>query len=246
MSAARTAVDPVRRTSLVDALETRLRTEILDGTYPPGVLLPPERELAERYGVTRTTVKHTLVRLAQMGLISTRHGVGSEVRDWRRTGGTELLPLLTDASTGGSTESAAVFADIFEARTVVGSEMAALAASRIDRAGADRLRHRLDDFVTASDSAARQDADLELHRELARASGNSVFVFMTNTLFAAYEPWRPRFVHAYDDAEAVASMLRRIVDAVCDGDASSARVAAAAYLEASGRLLRGHASPDRS
>jgi GntR family transcriptional repressor for pyruvate dehydrogenase complex len=246
-AATTTGGDRIARPSLVDVLEERLRSGIVDGTYPPGGLLPPERELADRYGVTRTTVKHTLVRLAQVGLIVTRHGVGSEVCDWRRTGGTELLPLLTGA-VGGDTAgtSASVLADVVEARGLIGADMAGLAASRTDRAAAERLRTLLDAVATAPDAAACQDADLELHRELARTSGNSVFVFMTNTLFAAYEPWRRRVVDAYAEPAAVATLLQPVVDAVCDGDVTAARAAAAAHLDASGRLLAEALSPSRT
>lgn len=239
-----TGDERLARPSLVDVLEQRLRGEIVDGTYPPGSLLPPERELAERYGVTRTTVKHTLVRLAQVGLITTRHGVGSEVCDWRRTGGTELLPLLAGA-VGGAGDPTGVLADVVEARSVIGAEMAALAASRVDRAAAGRLRTSLAAVAAAPDAVACQEADLELHRELARTSGNSVFVFMTNTLFAAYEPWRRRVLDAYVEPAAVAALLAPMVDAVCAGDAAAAREAATAHLAATGRLLAELMSPSR-
>lgn len=62
----------IARQSVVDLLADRLRDDILDGTHPTGALLPPERDLAARYGVTRTTLKHALTRLEQAGLLQTR------------------------------------------------------------------------------------------------------------------------------------------------------------------------------
>ncbi|MFD6825902.1 GntR family transcriptional regulator, partial [Streptomyces sp. NPDC060085] len=51
-------VEALPRETIVDVLEDRLRTDILDGRHPAGSYLPPERRLADGYGVTRTTLKH--------------------------------------------------------------------------------------------------------------------------------------------------------------------------------------------
>src|SRR5690606_40116090 len=79
--------DPIPRDTVVDSLVDRLRDDVLSGRYPPGSYLPPERELAAGYEVTRTSLKHAIVRLAQAGLLETRHGVGTRVRDYERLGG---------------------------------------------------------------------------------------------------------------------------------------------------------------
>jgi DNA-binding FadR family transcriptional regulator len=50
--------------------------------------------LAAAYGVTRTSLKHALVRLVQAGLLETRHGVGTRARDYARHAGPDLLPML--------------------------------------------------------------------------------------------------------------------------------------------------------
>lgn len=115
--------EPITRDTTVDALERRLRDAIIDGRHPVGALLPPERELAASYGVNRTTLKHAFVRLMQSGLVETRHGVGTRVRDFWRLGTAELLPVLVlrdDAWLG----------EIFEVRRQVGALIGALAARR--------------------------------------------------------------------------------------------------------------------
>lgn len=55
------------------------RDFIVSGEAPPGALLPPEKDLASRLGVSRPTIRESLLMLQQAGLISIRHGVGSLV-----------------------------------------------------------------------------------------------------------------------------------------------------------------------
>src|SRR5262245_17239611 len=88
----------ISRDTIVDALVNRLRDDVLSGRYQPGSYLPPERELADAYQVTRTSLKHAIVRLGQAGLLETRHGVGTRVRDYEQLGGPELLPMLVTAA----------------------------------------------------------------------------------------------------------------------------------------------------
>src|SRR4051812_49172889 len=115
-------ITPISHDTVVDALVGRLRDDILGGVYPPGSYLPAERELAVGYGITRTSLKHAMVRLVQAGLLETKHGVGTRVLDYERFGGAELLPMLV------STLGPQWMAEIFDARREVGALVAAQAA----------------------------------------------------------------------------------------------------------------------
>lgn len=72
---------PPDRQRVDERIATTIADAILDGVFPPGSTLPPERDLAERLGVNRTSLRQGLARLQQMGLIEVRHGSGSVVRD---------------------------------------------------------------------------------------------------------------------------------------------------------------------
>lgn len=62
--------------------------------YPPGSILPAERELAELIGVTRTTLREVLQRLARDGWITIQHGKPTLVNDYWKTGGLSILPSI--------------------------------------------------------------------------------------------------------------------------------------------------------
>ncbi|MFJ8595154.1 FadR/GntR family transcriptional regulator [Streptomyces sp. NPDC093598] len=216
--------EAIVRQSVVDVLEERLRTNILDGTHQPGSLLPPERELAASYGVTRTTLKHALSRLEQAGLLRTRHGVGTRVLDFLRSGGVDLLPLLVG-------QDGRWLSDVFEARRAIGGLIARKAASQCGAAQGTRLRAAVDAVGKAPDSADAQLAEAEVHRELARTTGNRVYLLLTNTLLNAYLPVRHVMSTPFTDPTVAADRIRQVVEPVASGKVEEAGRAAEDYLQ---------------
>ncbi|MHC5702990.1 FadR family transcriptional regulator [Streptomyces sp. PKU-MA01144] len=218
------------RETIVDVLEGRLREDILTGRHPAGSYLPPERTLADGYGVTRTTLKHAFGRLAQAGLLETRHGVGTRVRDFARLGGADLLPMLVR-------HDARWVHEVFEVRRSVGALIAERAAVRATAEQRAELGTLLAAVRAAVSGDAVQLADIEVHRALARATGNRVYGLLTNTLFNAYLPVRAALVGPFTDAEAAHARLEPVVTAVGAGDARAARRAAEAYLAETERIM---------
>ncbi|MEU8935452.1 GntR family transcriptional regulator [Streptomyces sp. NPDC048409] len=224
------AVESIPRQTVVDLLEARLRDDILNGTHEPGSLLPPERELAAGYGVTRTTLKHALTRLEQAGLLSTRHGIGTRILDYLRVGGADLLPML-------AAQDPTWLREVFEVRRHVGVLIAGRAAVRRTARQARRLEDLLRQVADAADADAVQLADAEVHRELARATGNRVYLLLTNTLFNAYLPVRAALRAPFEDAARAADRLAPVVRAVVDRDGEGARRAAETYLAGTEKIM---------
>ncbi|MBW8800171.1 MAG: FadR family transcriptional regulator [Streptomyces sp.] len=232
------AVESIPRRTVVDLLEARLREDILSGTHGPGSLLPPERELAAGYGVTRTTLKHALTRLEQAGLLSTRHGIGTRVLDYLRIGGADLLPML-------AAQDPTWLREVFEVRRHIGTLIAGRAADRRTDRQARRLEHLLREVGDGPDADAVQLADVEVHRELARATGNRVYLLLTNTLFNAYLPVRAALRAPFEDAARAADRLAPVVGAVVGRDVAEARRAAETYLADTEKIMLGSLSSPR-
>ncbi|MFC4946347.1 FadR/GntR family transcriptional regulator [Pseudonocardia sp. GCM10023141] len=225
--------EPIRRDTVVDALVDRVRDDVLAGRYPPGTLLPPERTLAAGYEVTRTSLKHALVRLGAAGLVETKHGVGTRVRDYTKLGGLELLPALLRADPGGWAR------EVFEVRRQVGALLAATAARNATAEQRERLVASVAAVRDAADADAAQLAESRFHRELAGATGNRVYRFLTNALLSAYLPMRTALRAPFADPVAAADRLEPVLAAVLDGDPHAARAAADAYLAETERLMLG-------
>jgi GntR family transcriptional repressor for pyruvate dehydrogenase complex len=70
-------ISPIKKTRVAEEVADRIRVLMLDGTFPPGEPLPSERHLAERFGVSRGSIRDALRTLETIGLVETRHGQGT-------------------------------------------------------------------------------------------------------------------------------------------------------------------------
>ncbi|HSO35136.1 MAG TPA: GntR family transcriptional regulator, partial [Labilithrix sp.] len=107
--------EPSPRETAAAACTQALRDAILSGELPAGARLPPERELAERYGVTRLTLRSALARLGAEHLLSVRQGSGYTVRDYLRSGGLDLVGALASLA-GTPREQLAIVRDLLLVR----------------------------------------------------------------------------------------------------------------------------------
>jgi GntR family transcriptional regulator, transcriptional repressor for pyruvate dehydrogenase complex len=74
-------VEPIRKTRVAEEIADRIRVLILDGTLPTGQPLPGERLLAERFAVSRGSIRDALRMLETIGLLETHHGQGTFPRE---------------------------------------------------------------------------------------------------------------------------------------------------------------------
>ena len=169
-----------------DRLTTDLKHAILRGTYAPGDKLPPERDLAERHGVNRVTVRSALARLESMNLVAIRHGSGCVVQDFKRSGGLELVAALSAARVERG-QDADLAADLLElrralARAVLERLVATPPAARDVRAVAASV-DALEAVVRAGaplEGIAK--ADLEVFRRIVEATGSVVYMLCLNPI----------------------------------------------------------------
>jgi GntR family transcriptional repressor for pyruvate dehydrogenase complex len=70
-------IEPIRKTRVAEEVADRIRVLILDGTFPAGQALPAERSLAERFGVSRGSIRDAFRTLETIGLLVTHHGRGT-------------------------------------------------------------------------------------------------------------------------------------------------------------------------
>ncbi|NVJ56113.1 MAG: fatty acid metabolism transcriptional regulator FadR, partial [Vibrionaceae bacterium] len=87
---------------------------IWKGRFPPGSILPAERELSELIGVTRTTLREVLQRLARDGWLTIQHGKPTRVNQFMETSGLHILDTLMTLDAGNATS---IVEDLLAART---------------------------------------------------------------------------------------------------------------------------------
>jgi GntR family transcriptional regulator, transcriptional repressor for pyruvate dehydrogenase complex len=129
--------------------------------------LPPERELAQQLGVSRTVVREATKRLERQGLLEVQHGVGIRFVDKLYVPLRDSVELLLPAM-------AERLRQLAEARLVIEPGVARMAAERATSEHLAALRAAQQRLGTAIETAEAIDADLEFHRILARAAGNRI------------------------------------------------------------------------
>ncbi len=74
-------IQPVKKNNINDQIFEQMKDMLISGEWKPGEKIPSEHELSEMFGVSRVTLRNALQRLAALGLIETRRGEGSFVRE---------------------------------------------------------------------------------------------------------------------------------------------------------------------
>ncbi len=121
----------IRPTKLSTEVARQLLELIRSGTFPVGARLPPEKELADRMGVSRASVREALAALGAVGLVESHPGRGNFVRSLPASAGlAEPLILL---------ESEAAIQEIIEARAALEPQAAGLAALHRNPEDLERL-----------------------------------------------------------------------------------------------------------
>lgn len=156
---------------LYHSVADQIKRLISDGAFPPGSRLPGERELAERFDVSRVTVREAEIALQALGYIKIKTGSGVYVLDPAEKK-SEGLPNISAF-------------ELTEARLMFESEAAALAARQISD---DTLAHlaKLVEMMSSDDpdnDEAAQQADREFHLTIAAASGNAAVQYVIETLW---------------------------------------------------------------
>jgi DNA-binding FadR family transcriptional regulator len=158
----------VTREALPDQIAARVVALITERHLKPGDRLPPERELAQAMGVSRSSLREALRALSVLGVTEMRHGDGTYLSALDPEALMRPFGLVLALNDGQLQE-------LFEARRVIEPGLAALAAERIDEPTLEALRACMHDSAEAvPDEDAFMRIDLELHGLIARAASNSV------------------------------------------------------------------------
>src|SRR6266851_3407107 len=147
-------VEPINSPRIYEEIVRQIRTLISEGKLKSGDRLPPERDLAERFRVSRASVREALRSLESMGLIEIRLGEGTFVREISVDSLIEPLALVI------LTQREAV-GELFEARRLLEPPIAGLAARRSTKEEVQEMERILEEQgkeVAAGGTGLAQDA----------------------------------------------------------------------------------------
>lgn len=223
---------------LAERISAQIRDWILDGTYGPGEKLPPERRLASLLGVNRGSLRLALKKLEQLGLLQSRQGDGTRVRDVSQAAGIELLPYVFRATLARDPD---VLQDVLELRVLLCGYLARLAAVRASPVELDRVHSIIERMEVTTDPTELLALDFDIYWEYARAGRSFVGQLLLNTVRGPFEQNAEVFTPLAEEGSGVLSAARAVAAAVAEGDPEAAERAARRYLKAGAERALGAA-----
>lgn len=228
-------LEPAERVSLTDAVLEQLKKLILEGNLQPGDRIPTEKELCARLHVSRTALREAKRALVAMGILETSAGGGTFVR-----GG--MLEVFSEPVNWGMSLHSQDICDLVEARIVVESSSAALAARRATSAEKDnllRLNAQLGDAFAQDRMDAYADVDLALHTAIAEMSHNKMLLRMTLAIRALLRQFIEASLRVPGTAAVSRDAHELLIGAIVSGRSAQARRLMETHLEdVRDRILR--------
>lgn len=216
---------------LSDRIAQELEQSIIDGSLSPGERLPAERQLAERLGVSRPSLREAIQKLASKGLLHSRQGGGTYVTAGRQDSVAdplmEMLLRHPDARY-----------DVLEVRHALEGQAAYYAALRATDDDRQRIRDKFNHMIQLrsgdSEPVAEARADADFHLSIAEASHNIVLLHLMRSLFSVLQR---SIEHNLDKlytipkvSKPLCSQHEQLMLAVVEGAPEKARQAAQKHL----------------
>ena len=216
----------IKASRLFEQIVQQVEESILAGHLKPGDQLPAERDLAQKFGVSRTAVREAVKTLREKGLVEAYSGRGTFVTNGTSQAIRQSLDLMIRINQQEGSSHLA------ELRQVLEPEIAGLAAPRIEEqllatmreavATMDRNLHDPDAYV---------EADLDFHLALAEAVGNPLVLSLLDSIVGLLREQRVRVFSVDGGPERGQFHHKKILAAVEKHDSARAREAMRAHLK---------------
>ena len=215
----------VQTSRLYEQIVRQIEDSILKGDLKEGEQLPPERDLALQFGVSRTAVREAVKTLREKGLVEAYPGRGTFI-----TNGTShsFKHTLDRMMRGGPSEGTV---NLTEVREILEPEIAALAAQRADEEMVSAMREAIAVMdKSRSDAEAFIEGDLDFHLALAEAAANPLILSLIDSIVGLLREQRMRTYFVQGGPERGQYHHKRILEAIEHHDPQGAREAMRAHL----------------
>ena len=216
----------VRTSRLYEQIVQQIEESILKGSLKTGDQLPAERDLAQRFGVSRTAVREAVKALREKGLVEAYSGRGTFITDGTSQAVRQSLDLMVKI---GQPEGSRYLAEL---RAILEPEIAALAAARAQESDLSTMR----EAVVVMDRAGRDpdayiEADLDFHLSLAEAAANPLILSLIDSIVGLLREQRMKIFKVEGGPERGQFHHKRILEAMEQRDPEKARDAMRAHLD---------------
>lgn len=226
-------IAPIKSTRIYQEIVRQVKGMIAEGRLKSGDQLPPERDLAEKFVVSRTSVREALRALESLGLVEIRPGEGTFVREVSVDSLVEPLALVM-------LSQREAIGELFEARRMIEPALAALAARRAtpeDVGEMERILESQAKAIAAGGTGVEQDA--EFHTAIGAAAHNRAITRIAHAVMDLLRQSREEALNTPGRPDRSHNDHKRLLAAIRARDEAAARQAMVEHLEAVEALVLG-------
>lgn len=225
-------IRPVSRATLPQEIVKSITDLIMRRVWKAGDMIPSEKELAVRFGVGRSTIREAVKSLAILGVLESRAGEGSFIRE-------PNSELLSGALRWGLMLSERNLDDLMDVRALIEVECVGRAAERRTQQTLDQLFAAIEEMKAHEGSADLFMAiDMKFHNAVSRAADNPIFESISSTIQAMVRIWYPQTYYIPETKSRTIREHLRIADALVAQDREAAVEAMRDHLQLAGERLR--------
>jgi len=215
----------VRSSRLYEQIVQQVEESIQKGSLKTGDKLPPERELAQQFGVSRTAVREAVKALREKGFVEAYPGRGTFIME---TSAHPIRLSLDRMVKAGQAEGSRYLTEV---REMMEPEIAALAAERAEAEDLAAMHESFEVMERAKrDPDAFIEADLDFHLALAEAAANPIILSLIDSIVGLLREQRMGIFQVEGGPERGQYHHKKILDAVEHRDAAGAREAMKAHM----------------
>ncbi|MFC8680443.1 FadR/GntR family transcriptional regulator [Microbacterium ureisolvens] len=219
--------------AVTDEAIEKIKDMIVRGELTPGSRLPPEKDLAERLGLSRSSMREAVKALEVIRVLDVRRGDGTYVTSLEPKLLLEAISFVIDLHDDDS------LLEIFAVRRVLESHATGLAAQRADDDDVAGLDAEIRGVAADTDPETLVEHDVRFHGAIARLAGNDYLASLLESLTS--QTVRARVWRGLTQAGAVERTLaehRAILEAISDHDVELATATAQVHIAGIERWLR--------
>lgn len=219
---------PIKNKKVYEHVIEQIQNMVMDGTLQKGDKLPSERDLVERLGVSRASIREALRALEIIGLIESRQGEGNFIRGDIGSSFFEPLSVMFMLNKGKPEE-------LLELRMIIEVEAVDLAAKKVKKNDIEELKEIMKGLRNAKDEKESVKFDKQFHYKIAQITGNYLVVTLLNAIASLMEAFienaRGMILREEEKRELLIEQHQNICDALIEKNTEEAVRAMKEHLE---------------
>jgi GntR family transcriptional repressor for pyruvate dehydrogenase complex len=226
-------IQKIKTESLRSQVYGKLKEQLMKGTWKEGEKLPSEHELCGMFGVSRVTIRGAIQQLEILGLVETKHGGGTFVKEFSLAESVDSLHPLMRIQKNQD------LITILEYRKIIEKGIIGLAVEKITPGDIAFLENTYTTMVNDVYAGAEYtEADLAFHNRLAQITGNSIIIKVHEFIAGILSTAMKDIVHLLGRSIGLA-YHRKIIDALKKGNKKTCETLMEEHIEETIRAIRG-------